>query len=266
MAIKLTTTSQSSRFVKALGYGDAGVGKTVLCSTAPNPIIISAESGLLSLAHLDIPVIEVKTLEDVNDAYRFCTESEDAKHFETVCLDSITEIAEVMLNKYKKEDKDPRKSYGLLAENMSELVRAFRDLENRHVYFSAKMTRIEDEHTGISTFRPMMPGKTLVNGLPFFFDEVLALHIGKEEDGTPFRYIQTEPDMQYIAKDRSGNLDTIERPDLTHLFDKVLGEANPRLSENQMTNKNAGAATAKQEEDQKSESEETEVAKSDKED
>lgn len=253
MAIKLTTTGQSSKFVKALGYGDAGVGKTVLCSTAPNPIIISAESGLLSLAHLDIPVIEVNTLEDVQDAYRFVTESEEAKNFETVCLDSITEIAEVMLNKYKKEDKDPRKSYGLLAENMSELIRGFRDLEGRHVYFSAKMTRIEDEHTGISTFRPMMPGKTLVNGLPFFFDEVLALHIGEEDDGTKFRYIQTEPDMQYIAKDRSGNLDVIERPDLTHLFDKVLGNAKPRLSPNQMTNKKAGIATDKQAEEQKEE-------------
>ena len=253
MAIKLTTTGQSSRFVKALGYGDAGVGKTVLCSTAPNPIIISAESGLLSLAHLDIPVIEVSTLQDVQDAYQFVTESEEAKDFETVCLDSITEIAEVMLSKYKKEDKDPRKSYGLLIENMSELIRGFRDIDDRHVYFSAKMTRIEDEHTGISTFRPMMPGKNLVNGLPFFFDEVLALHIGQEEDGTKFRYIQTEPDMQYTAKDRSGNLDAVERPDLTHLFDKVLGEKNPRLSPNQMTNKKAGAATEKQEAEQAAE-------------
>jgi len=257
MAIKLTTTNQSSRFVKALCYGDAGVGKTVLCATAPNPIIISAESGLLSLAHLNIPVIEVKTLQDVQDAYQFITESEEAKDFETVCLDSVTEIAEVMLSQYKKDDKDPRKSYGQLADHMAQLVRTFRDLEERNVYFSAKMARIEDDYTGISTFRPAMPGKTLVNGLPFFFDEVMALRIGQEEDGTKFRYLQTEPDMQYTAKDRSGHLDMIERPDLTHLFDKVLGKEKPRLSKNVFVNKEAGAATDKQEEEQKTESEET---------
>lgn len=250
MAIKLTTTGQSATHVKALCYGDAGVGKTVLCATAPNPIIISAESGLLSLSHLNIPVIEVNTLEDVTEAYQFITESEEAKNFETVCLDSITEIAEVMLSQYKKEDKDPRKSYGALADHMSQLVRSFRDLEGRHVYFSAKMSRIEDEYTGISTFRPMMPGKTLVNGLPFFFDEVMALRIGEEEDGTKYRYLQTEPDAQFTAKDRSGYLDLIERPDLTHMFDKVLGKKNPRLSDVVVANKATGAATDTQEEAQ----------------
>ena len=106
MSIKLTTTKESSSFVKALVYGDAGVGKTVLCATAPNPIIISAESGLLSLSDHDIPVIEVKSIEDVQEAFQFITEAEEAKGFQTVCLDSISEIAEVMIATYKKEDKE----------------------------------------------------------------------------------------------------------------------------------------------------------------
>lgn len=228
MAIKLSTTKQSSKYVKMLTYGDAGVGKTVLASTAPNPIIISAESGLLSLAHLDIPVIEVKTLDDMSEAYQFITESADAKKFETICLDSISEVAEVMLSTYKKADKDPRKSYGALADHMSTLIRSFRDLENKHVYFSAKQTRLEDDFTGISTFRPAMPGKTLTNGVPFFFDLVMALRIGEETDDegktSNYRYLQTQPDVQYIAKDRSGKLNEIERPDLTYIINKILSK------------------------------------------
>lgn len=229
MAIKLTTTKHSAKHVKALCYGDAGVGKTMLCSTAPNPVIISAESGLLSLSGFDIPVIEVKTVEDVQDAYRFVTEADEAKNFETVCLDSITEIAEVLLSKLKSEDKDPRKSYGRLADDMSHLIRSFRDIPEYNVYFSAKMTRIEDDFTGISTFRPAMPGKTLVNGLPFFFDEVLALKIGviEGEDGKEdetYRYLQTSPTVQYTAKDRSGKLNEIEKPDLSNIFDKILSK------------------------------------------
>lgn len=220
--IKLTTTKQSATHVKALCYGDAGVGKTMLCATAPDPIIISAESGLLSLSHVDVPVIEVKSVEDVKDAFRFITEAEEAKGFQTVCLDSITEIAEVLLAQYKSEDKDPRASYGRLADDMTTLIRSFRDLKGKHVYFSAKMTRIEDEHTGISTFRPAMPGKTLINGLPFFFDDVFALKIGLTDEGKKYRFLQTEADMQYIAKDRSGTLEEMEKPDLTYIFNKML--------------------------------------------
>lgn len=224
MAIKLTTTGQSSNFVKALCYGDAGVGKTVLCSTAPKPVIISAESGLLSLSHLNIPVIEVQTVDDVTEAYQFLTESDDAKDFETICLDSVTEIAEVLLGEYKSQEKDPRKAYGRLYDDMSKLIRTFRDLPERHVYFSAKLTRIEDEYTGIAGFRPAMPGKSLTNGLPFFFDEVMPLRIGVAEDESKFRYLQTSPDLQYVSKDRSGKLEEMEEPDLGKLFKKILAE------------------------------------------
>jgi len=222
MAIKLTTTKKSAGHIKALCYGDAGVGKTVLCATAPSPVIISAEAGLLSLAELDIPVIEVSSVEDVKESFRFITESDSAKEFETVCLDSITEIAEVLLSQYKREEKDPRQAYGRMMDDMGVLIRQFRDLQGKHVYFSAKMIRVEDEYTGISTFKPLMPGKGLMNGLPFSFDEVMALRIGMTDEKVKYRYLQTQSDLQYTAKDRSGKLDEMEKPDLTHIFDKIL--------------------------------------------
>ena len=72
MAIKLTTTAQAAidNGIKLLVHGPSGAGKTSLCSTTGEPtVIISAESGLLSLRGHDIPVIEVKALEDVHDLY-----------------------------------------------------------------------------------------------------------------------------------------------------------------------------------------------------
>ena len=68
MALKLTTTKQAAQLngLKMLVYGASGAGKTRLCATTGAPtVIISAESGLLSLRDSDIPVIEVQTLEDV---------------------------------------------------------------------------------------------------------------------------------------------------------------------------------------------------------
>ena len=60
MAIKFSSTKQTVEHINCLVYGEAGIGKTTLCATAPSPLIISAEAGLLSLKKHDIPVYEIK--------------------------------------------------------------------------------------------------------------------------------------------------------------------------------------------------------------
>ena len=89
--IKIISTKDfRSSGVKVLVHSPAGIGKTVLCSTAPSPFIISAEAGLLSLADVDVPAVEINTVEQLRESFRYVTDAEEAKQFETVCLDSIT--------------------------------------------------------------------------------------------------------------------------------------------------------------------------------
>jgi len=62
MAINRTTTTEAkTQGINVLVYGRAGVGKTTLIRTAPKPIIISIERGLLPLRDVtpSIPVIEI---------------------------------------------------------------------------------------------------------------------------------------------------------------------------------------------------------------
>ncbi len=207
--------------VNVIVYSRAGIGKTSLIATAPTPLTLSAESGLLSLRKHDLPYIEINTFGDLQDSYEFITSSAEAKQYETICLDSVTEIAEVLLSKFKSETKDPRKAYGNMNDEMATIIRAFRDLKGKNKYFSAKEARVTDEYTGVTTYRPMMPGKTLLNGLGFYPDELFALRIGVDDDGESFRYLQTQPDVSYDAKDRSGALSPIEKPDLTYIFNKI---------------------------------------------
>jgi hypothetical protein len=224
MAIQLTSTRQSAQLtgLKFLVHGPAGAGKTSLCGTTGEPtIIISAESGLLSLRHLDIPVIEVKSLEQMYEAYDYVANTEDGQQFKWVCLDSISEIAEVVLNHEKKVAKDPRQAYGALAEKMTDLVRAFRDLPGRNVMFSCKQERTKDEQTGAMLYYPSMPGNMLKQGVGYFFDFVFALRVEKDADGKPTRWLQTQRDFSYEAKDRSGSLDPFEAPDLAAISAKV---------------------------------------------
>lgn len=225
MAIKLTSTRQSAQEngIKILVHGPAGAGKTTLCGTTGEPtVIISAEAGLLSLRTHDIPVIEVQSLADVHEAYQFVSQSDEGKQFQWVCLDSISEIAEVVLNYEKKNCKDPRQAYGALAEQMTDLVRAFRDLSGRNVFFSCKQERTKDEHTGSILYYPSMPGNTLKQGISYFFDEVFALRIEADAEGKPTRWLQTGRDYNYEAKDRSGALDQFELPNLGDIAKKIL--------------------------------------------
>ena len=228
MAIKLTSTSQAQtdQGIKVLVHGPAGAGKTTLCSTLPGkPVIISAEGGLLSLRHFDIPVIEVKSLQDVKDAYVFITTDPSAAEFDTVALDSISEIAEVCLAYEKANNKDARMAYGALTEQMNALIRAFRDLPGKNVYFSCKQAQTKDDVTGAMLYSPSLPGAKLGQGIGYFFDLVMALRVERDTDGNVKRYLQTGRDFQYEAKDRSGSLDFYEAPDLGAIFEKIKAPA-----------------------------------------
>lgn len=212
--------------VKCCVYGKSGVGKTKLLSTAPRPIILSAEQGLLSLRQYDIPVLLIETVQDLVDALDWLENPNnvgpDGHRFETVGLDSISEMAEVVLANAKQMVKDPRQAYGELIDKMWMTIKAYRDLIGYNVVMLAKEQPILDAATGIVLRGPMMPGKVVPVGMPYLFDEVFALRIGQTGD-VKYRFLQTQPDLQYDAKDRSGALDEIEKPDLTHIFNKIRG-------------------------------------------
>lgn len=224
MAITLNTTKGLAQSgVKMLVYGQAGAGKTALIPTLPNPVVLSAEGGLLSIADSDTPFIEVSDMDTLYEAYKWLTESEEAKQFNSVALDSISEIAEVVLSAEKKKTKDPRQAYGALQEIMGDLIRAFRDIPKLHVYMSAKLEKSQDEQ-GRMLYAPSMPGNKLAQSLGFFFDEVFALRVEKAEDGKNVRMLQCDTDGLWQAKDRSGKLDQWEMPDLGEVIRKIGGE------------------------------------------
>lgn len=224
MAFELTTTREAAVLhgVKILVYGRAGTGKTTLCATMPNPIIISAEAGLLSLRAYDIPVIVINTVQQLEEAYEWLTgDDPEAQQYDSICLDSLTEIAEQVLSNAKVNAKDPRQAYGELIERMTVIIKGFRDIPGKHVYMSAKQGFEKDDVSGVKTFSATMPGAKLAQQLPFLFDEVFCLDIGKDEDGE-YRYLRTKPTMQYDAKDRSGALEEIEQPNLAEVIEKIL--------------------------------------------
>jgi hypothetical protein len=227
MAVKFTNTQEAAALngVKVIVYGESGAGKTRMIATAPTPVIISNESGLLVLKDYQIPVMEIATISDLQEAYAWCSSSHEANNFETICMDSISEMAEVILANALAQVKDPRQAYGEVVEKMNATVRAFRDLRGKNVYMAAKMQALTDEGTGLTRFGPSMPGKRLGPGLPYFFDEVFYLGVMKDEAGVKHRYLQTQLSPTHVAKDRSGVLAEFEAANLSHIINKIKGTA-----------------------------------------
>ena len=224
MAINVKTTgSLAANGVKVLVYGQAGAGKTSLIKTLPQPIVLSAEGGLLSIQDADLPFIEISDMETLREAYTWLTQADEAKGFQSVALDSISEIAEVVLNAEKKATKDPRQAYGAMQEQMADIIRAFRDLPGRHVYMSAKLEKTQDE-MGRVLYAPSMPGNKTGQALPYFFDEVLALRVEKDSENNTQRALMCDSDGLWLAKDRSGKLEAWEAPDLGAIIAKIGGK------------------------------------------
>lgn len=223
MAIQLKRTSDVHlNGVKSLVYGQAGAGKTTLATTMPRPVIISAEGGLLSIQDADLPYIEVNTMDDLMEAFNWVSESQEASEFESVVLDSLSEIGEVVLTHEKEVNKDGRAAYGELAVKMTGLIRSFRDLPNRNVLMTAKMEKSQDD-SGRMLWSPSMPGSKMSQALPYFFDELLALRVEKDADGVVQRALMCDSDGLWSAKDRSGKLDAWEAPDMGAIIEKIRG-------------------------------------------
>lgn len=224
MTLQFSTTDKESvgHGIKVLVYGSAGAGKTRLCGTAPSPLIVSAEAGLLSLRHKKVPVVVVNNIKDVDEAFVWCRDNGQAAGIQTLCLDSISEITEKCLEAEKAKTKDPRQAYGEMSIRIVELVKKFRDLKGFHVVVTAKQTQVTDAITGVQKAVPTTPGQQVGPALPYLFDEVFHAFTDKDPTtGATYHALRTHAAFNAEAKDRSGVLAEIEYPDLTALFDKI---------------------------------------------
>lgn len=208
-------------------YSPAGWGKTTLIQTLPSPIILSAESGLLSIKGTNLDYIIINSMEDLKEAYSYIVSKEGDK-YESVAIDSVSEIAEVVLiDQKKKYNNDGRKAYPGMADEVFSLIRAFRDLPSKHCYMTCKAAKEKDE-MGTMLYSPTIPGAKAAQNIPYFYDFLLPLRVWKDEEtGKVQRMLQTQPDGVWDAKARDNckALNDWEEPDLGAIIRKVKGEA-----------------------------------------
>ncbi len=195
--------------------GAAGVGKTTLAKTLKGKtIIISAESGLLSLQGNDIDYISISSINDLRETIAFLNKEND---YENLFIDSLTEISRIVLDEMQAEfpDKsDSLKMFGKYSQIMRKVIITFRDFEQYNVIMTA-LPKVDKDETNRRFITADLTGK-VANQLPAYFD--LVMHYDFIEDERTLRTMSNE---RIIAKDRSGKLNEFEKPDLQLILNKI---------------------------------------------
>jgi hypothetical protein len=204
--------------IKIVVYGRPKIGKTRLTATAPKPLIVSTEKGLLSLRKEAIPYIQVDNIAELANAYTWLR-SPAADKYATFSFDSISDLAEVVLGGEKAGTKDGRKAYGNTNDKVMQVFRDFRDISGKNVYFIAKEEEFFSAN-GLPCVRPIMPDKYLTMQLPYMFDGIFQ-YTQVSYEGKVYDVLKTKSDMQTFAGDRSGTLDELEQPNLAQIFAKI---------------------------------------------
>jgi len=217
-----TDQHQLMQGIKVALYGASGTGKTEIIKTMPAPFIMSIEAGALTLRRERINGLSITTLDEFKEAYAWVTQSAEARQFGSFAIDSVSELAEKILEQKLLSNKDGRKAYGEMQQELVPWIKGFRDLRGPNVLFTFKEEYIKDENTGFMKWAPSMPGKQLIKDVPYWFDEVFRAHVHVDaQTGVKSHYLQCQKIDANEAKDRSGVLAVYEPSDLGFIFNKI---------------------------------------------
>ena len=110
MSLLQTISKPKQKALIATITGDAGMGKTSLAATFPNPIFIRAEDGMQSISEANRPDA-FPTIEKVKDLWDQLGALINEKHdYKTVVIDSVTRLERLFIDDVVENDPKKPKS------------------------------------------------------------------------------------------------------------------------------------------------------------
>lgn len=234
MALKINSTSdvEIERIV-GLVVGQSGIGKTFLVSTLEGKTLVaSAEGGLLCLKKLpkevraNIDFVDIKSLSDFTEFFEYISKPETKKKYQNLFIDSLTEIGETILKDLKKDpklsdEKNGFKLYGKNNEIFTWFVKELRDTPPYNVWFTCLNSFEKDGVELREVFN--FPGSKGKENLKGWLDLVLKYEVFSDGENK-YRKLISDVEINPLAKDRSGLLDSYEEANLGMISRKILGE------------------------------------------
>jgi len=223
MEIKKTNDVKPTS-INVLIYGASGSGKTTLAGTLQGKtLIVSLESGLLSLKGKDIDYVNIqgKTGVEKIQHLRSLLGEIEKSDYDNIFFDSLSEISQAFTEFAKREypdDKQTMKMYGYVLDLTTKFIKYVRDM-NKNCFFTALDKSSQDE-VGRRFHLPDLVG-SISSKAASYFDFCFYLKVF-EKDSVKTRALLTDTKEGYLAKDRSGLLDEYEKPDLGLIINKVF--------------------------------------------
>lgn len=226
MKIVNVTELHAAQGIKALVYGPPGTAKTPLTLTAPRPLYVACETGSRSISRaVKLPAVPCQTVEQINEFRKWLKSSQEANSFDTIAVDSLSQMAEIYLANAQRTNKDGRAAFGIMAKSMREFVDEIRTLPRKHAYLICKLGMRNVAETGMNI--PSFPGKDLESFIPHEIDFVwfISRRIVQGIPGEPLA-IQTAGTADTMARSRipldAPQLNFLEPPHLGKLFEKLM--------------------------------------------
>lgn len=200
--------------IKALIYGWPWKWKTRFGGTAywtmedPKMIVASAEAWLLTYAQMGInpPYVQIKTLKDLQELYVYLRDEEHG--YETVLIDSITEINDIIKSQKEKAIWKPLQiqHWGEISKAIEWILRDFRNLDMNVIFIAQEKEIIDDNK--IAKVVPMLNWQTATK-ISYFMD--IVWHAELSETGDYIINLHTSD--KYDNKTRVDTLKWIVEPD-----------------------------------------------------
>lgn len=211
---------------KSIVYGPPGSAKTPIINTAPRPVLLACESGMLSMRGSNVPTCEAHTPEAIDDFFKWFFHSGETKNFDTLAIDSGSHLCEIylisLLNGTSKGGNKVhgQAAYGEMARLVMNHLRPLFYTQFKHTYIIAKQefTNLNN----ISYARPYFPGKYLPVEIPHLYDAILNLNVHNVPGQGQIRAFRCNGGIDMMARDRSGRLNEYEPPDFGSLVAKAM--------------------------------------------
>lgn len=179
--------------------------------------------------------------------YRYCCDQYpdvDVSQYKTIFCDSITDLTRLAMTWAKQQPEafsektgkpDIRGAYGLLGREVIKLLKHLQHAPGKNVIFVGVLEEVKDDF-GRVTWEPQMEGGKVGRELPGIVDQVVTMGYfdfdpnaevpqqWRHEPGKgAHRVLVCKSPNQWglPAKDRSGNLDLVEKPHLGELIEKI---------------------------------------------
>lgn len=215
--------------VKSVVYGKPGSAKTpVTVNTSPRPVLLASEPGMLTLKKSVCPTWPAFTPAKVDEFMLWFTSSHEAKNYDTLVWDSTSQSAEAYVaaelgtSTKGGNEQHGQRAYGKMSRWMMEHLMKLYFMPQKHIVLITKLNAAEIN--GAIYHRPYFPGKELNVRVPHLFDLVTVLGDWNIPGvlPSPTKAFRCREAFDYMARDRSGNLQEYEPPVMSQLFKKCM--------------------------------------------